>query len=101
MHRPLFFHNYDLRLNCFFVNFRPAESDINRFGLNWAAVWVKMASSWVCVLIYLWTLIAPKCWMGRDLTFSGKRDKNEAGEEEGEDLNPGEGEVIASKESVV
>ena len=64
---------------------------------------MKMASSWVCVFIYLWTLIVPRCWMGRDLTFSRRslRDKTGDMEEEVEDLNPEEGEVIAPKESVV
>ncbi|XP_025077845.1 serine incorporator 5-like [Pomacea canaliculata] len=49
--------------------YRPAESDLNNFGLNWAAVWVKMASSWVCVVIYLWTLVFPRLCFGRNLTF--------------------------------
>lgn len=49
--------------------FRPEESDLNKFGLNWAAVWVKMGSSWACVFIYLFTLFRPKCCPGRDLTF--------------------------------
>lgn len=49
--------------------YRPEESDLNKFGLNWAAVWVKMTSSWICVLIYLWTIFVPKCCPGRDLTF--------------------------------
>ena len=45
----------------------------------------------------------PRCWMGRDLTFSRRslRDKTGDVEEEVEDLNPKEGEVIAAKESVV
>nr|XP_022329381.1 serine incorporator 5-like [Crassostrea virginica] len=49
--------------------YRPEESDLNKFGLNWAAVWVKMGSSWACVFIYLFTLFRPKCCPGRDLTF--------------------------------
>eukprot|EP00835_Amoeboradix_gromovi_P001995 NODE_103_length_20051_cov_0.229401.p7 type:complete len:431 gc:universal NODE_103_length_20051_cov_0.229401:12933-14225(+) len=28
-------------------------------GQGWAAVWVKVASSWIVVLLYLWTLFAP------------------------------------------
>lgn len=78
--------------------YRPAESDINRFGLNWAAVWVKMASSWACVVIYLWTLFLPRCWMGRDQTFSG-RNKDRTDGPEQENLNVEE--VIASRESVL
>ncbi|KAL8622783.1 hypothetical protein ACOMHN_026904 [Nucella lapillus] len=49
--------------------YRPGESDLNRFGLNWAAVWVKMASSWVCVTIYIYTLFFPRLCFGRNLAF--------------------------------
>lgn len=49
--------------------YRPGESDLNRFGLNWAAVWVKMASSWVCVFIYIYTLFFPRLCFGRNLAF--------------------------------
>ncbi|KAL4227583.1 Serine incorporator 5 [Mactra antiquata] len=81
--------------------YRPAESDINRFGLNWAAMWFKMGSSWACVAIYLWTLFLPKCWMGRDLTFTPavkQKDVRNSGEQE--NLN-GDLEVVASRESVL
>lgn len=30
-----------------------------------AAVWVKIVSSWVCSLIYIWTLVAPALWPHR------------------------------------
>ncbi|XP_061171957.1 serine incorporator 5-like [Saccostrea echinata] len=49
--------------------YRPEESDLNTFGLNWAAVWVKMGSSWACVVIYILTLFRPKFCPGRDLAF--------------------------------
>ncbi|XP_056022788.1 serine incorporator 5-like [Ostrea edulis] len=50
--------------------YRPNETtDLNKFGLNWAAVWVKMASSWLCVFIYILTLFRPRCCPGRDLAF--------------------------------
>ncbi|KAK7499730.1 hypothetical protein BaRGS_00009071 [Batillaria attramentaria] len=54
--------------------YRPAESDLNRFNLNWATVWVKMASSWVCVIIYVWTLFFPRLCFGRNLAFPYEAD---------------------------
>lgn len=35
-------------------------------GHDWASVWVKVVSSWVCVLLYLWTLVAPILFPNRD-----------------------------------
>ncbi|KAI8777596.1 probable serine incorporator [Biomphalaria glabrata] len=62
--------------------YSPAMSDLDNFGRNWAAVWVKIASSWVCVAIYIWSLFIPKFCFGRNLSFpvdetdevDGKRD---------------------------
>ncbi|XP_041364461.1 serine incorporator 5-like isoform X2 [Gigantopelta aegis] len=49
--------------------YRPEETNLNTFGLNWSAVWVKMASSWVCIAFYTWTLFVPKFCPGRHLAF--------------------------------
>jgi len=35
-------------------------------GHDWASVWVKVVSSWVCILLYLWTLVAPILLPNRD-----------------------------------
>lgn len=38
----------------------PDENvDFKKMIKNWAAVWVQMASSFICCLVYIWTLVAP------------------------------------------
>lgn len=38
----------------------PDENlDFKKMIKNWAAVWVQMASSYICCLVYIWTLVAP------------------------------------------
>ncbi|KAK2151919.1 hypothetical protein LSH36_346g03001 [Paralvinella palmiformis] len=41
-----------------FFHFMPS-SDLQTFGINEPSMWIKISSSWVCILLYLWTLIAP------------------------------------------
>ncbi|XP_060072151.1 serine incorporator 5-like [Ylistrum balloti] len=87
--------------------YRPAESNLDMFGLNWAAVWVKMTSSWVCVVLYIWSLFLPKLCRGRDLTFirhpQPDEQLDEIDQEELDNLNgPINPEaVVTSRESVV
>jgi len=26
---------------------------------SWSVFWIKMASSWVCLFLYMWTLVVP------------------------------------------
>ncbi|XP_048451103.1 serine incorporator 5 isoform X3 [Rhincodon typus] len=35
---------------------------------NVSTVWIKMASCWLCILLFLWTLIAPMCCPGREFS---------------------------------
>lgn len=36
---------------------------------TWPAVWVKISSSWVCLLLYTWTLMAPMILTNRDFSW--------------------------------
>lgn len=38
--------------------YRPDET-FEKMQTQWPAVWVKIVSSWLCIGLYLWTLIAP------------------------------------------
>ena len=35
------------------------SNNLKRLVKNWASVWVQMASSFVCVLVYIWFLVTP------------------------------------------
>ncbi|KAH3839157.1 serine incorporator 5-like [Dreissena polymorpha] len=83
--------------------YRPAETDLNRVGLNWGAVWAKMGSSWACVIIYVWTLFLPSCWLGRDPRFRRQTParRNPGHGEEEMRLNMEEREQVVSRESAL
>ncbi|KAG1680171.1 hypothetical protein FOA52_000284 [Chlamydomonas sp. UWO 241] len=36
---------------------------------GWISTWVKMASKWVCELLYIWTVVAPAILQGRDFGY--------------------------------
>jgi len=48
--------------------FSPS-SDIHTFSSNNSAMWVKIVSSWLCPLIYLWTIVAPAILTDRDFGY--------------------------------
>ncbi|KAM3940053.1 serine incorporator 5 [Leptodactylus fuscus] len=42
--------------------FHYNHADIEKlFVGSWSPFWIKMASCWLCVFVYLWTLLAPVC----------------------------------------
>ncbi|XP_071616355.1 serine incorporator 3 [Heliangelus exortis] len=41
------------------TNWYSPDADFKTMTNKWPAVWVKITSSWVCLLLYLWTLVAP------------------------------------------
>ncbi|XP_036605179.1 serine incorporator 3 [Trichosurus vulpecula] len=43
------------------VEFQTATS-------KWSPVWVKISSSWICLFLYFWTLVAPLCLTSRDFS---------------------------------
>ncbi|NXX69024.1 SERC3 protein, partial [Spizella passerina] len=48
------------------TNWYSPDADFKTMTSKWPAVWVKMTSSWVCLLLYLWTLVAPLVLTNRD-----------------------------------
>lgn len=48
------------------TNWFSPSSDFKTLNANMASVWVKIASSWVSVILYGWTLIAPAILTNRE-----------------------------------
>lgn len=45
--------------------YRP-DNDLSHLNSNMASVWVKIVSSWLCIGLYAWTLVAPALFPDRD-----------------------------------
>uniref|UniRef100_A0A3B4ZTD2 Serine incorporator 3-like n=2 Tax=Stegastes partitus TaxID=144197 RepID=A0A3B4ZTD2_9TELE len=66
-----FFHLM-LFLGCLYImmtltNWYSPEADYTVTS-KWPAVWVKITSSWVCLALYVWTLVAPMVLTNRDFS---------------------------------
>ncbi|PAA73258.1 hypothetical protein BOX15_Mlig029052g1, partial [Macrostomum lignano] len=50
------------------TNWFMPSSNLQTLQSNYASVWIKIASSWLCIFIYAWTLLAPVMFPDRDFT---------------------------------
>ncbi|XP_060692325.1 serine incorporator 1-like [Hemiscyllium ocellatum] len=48
------------------TNWYSPDADYKTMTSKWPSVWVKITSSWVCLLLYVWTLVAPLILTNRD-----------------------------------
>lgn len=62
----LFWHILNHFLDVCAFEFSPNEPMLNlkTYGLNWPSVWVKMVSSWICIIIFFISLCFPQCLPG-------------------------------------
>ncbi|EFJ41981.1 hypothetical protein VOLCADRAFT_77374 [Volvox carteri f. nagariensis] len=73
-YRPDFFHLVFATASCYlamlFTNWAVSQSTTAfEIDKGWASTWVKVASGWVCALLYGWTVIAPAVLKDRDFGF--------------------------------
>jgi serine incorporator 1/3 len=47
--------------------YHPAK-DFTTYNNNLASLWVKIVSSWICAVLYMWTCIAPALFPDRDFS---------------------------------
>ncbi|XP_006059288.2 serine incorporator 3 [Bubalus kerabau] len=50
------------------TNWYSPDANFQSMTSKWPAVWVKISSSWVCLLLYVWTLVAPLVLTNRDFS---------------------------------
>ena len=48
--------------------YKPTNN-LTNFTANEPSMWVKITSSWVCIVIYIWTCIAPLVLQDRDFGY--------------------------------
>lgn len=48
------------------TNWYKPTSDLKNFTANEPSMWVKISSSWMCLILYVWTCIAPCVLQDRD-----------------------------------
>ncbi|MEQ2267424.1 Serine incorporator 1 [Xenotaenia resolanae] len=48
------------------TNWYSPDSSYETMTSRWPSVWVKISSSWICIGLYVWTLVAPLVLVNRD-----------------------------------
>ncbi|XP_063079161.1 serine incorporator 1 [Engraulis encrasicolus] len=48
------------------TNWYSPDSKYETMTSKWPSVWVKISSSWICIALYVWTLVAPLVLVNRD-----------------------------------
>ncbi|XP_015246119.1 serine incorporator 1 [Cyprinodon tularosa] len=48
------------------TNWYSPDSAYETMTSKWPSVWVKISSSWICIGLYVWTLVAPLVLVNRD-----------------------------------
>lgn len=47
--------------------YRP-NSNLETMNANVASMWVKIISSWLCITLYVWSLVAPILFPNREFS---------------------------------
>ncbi|CAF3213841.1 unnamed protein product [Rotaria socialis] len=50
------------------TNWYDPAKDFSTYNNNLASLWIKIISSWLCVLLYVWTCVAPVLFPDRDFS---------------------------------
>ncbi|XP_076165937.1 serine incorporator TMS1 isoform X2 [Ptiloglossa arizonensis] len=50
------------------TNWYQPNSNLNTLNSNAASMWVKIISSWMCLALYVWTLVAPALFPNRNFS---------------------------------
>ncbi|KAM8946089.1 serine incorporator 3 [Pelodytes ibericus] len=50
------------------TNWYSPDADLKTMTSKWPAVWVKISSSWFCLFLYVWTMVAPMVFQNRDFS---------------------------------
>ncbi|XP_062407633.1 serine incorporator 1 [Sardina pilchardus] len=48
------------------TNWYSPDANYETMTSKWPSVWVKISSSWICIALYVWTLVAPLVLTNRD-----------------------------------